>query len=121
MQTLTHLIGLYGQAAAAIAAAWPWFWPLVGAVLGAVVGSFLNCARYRVPRGLSLRHPPSHCPSCQTVLGVPDLVPILSYLALRGRCRHCGASIGVASMWLEVACALVGACLVAAFQRSLMS
>lgn len=110
------LITLYTDGAAAIAAAWPWFWPLVGAVFGAVMGSFLNCARYRLPHGLSLRQPPSHCPSCKTVLRVPDLVPVLSYLALRGRCRHCGVHIGSASLWLEVACAALGAGLVLALQ-----
>lgn len=98
----------------AITVAWPWFWPLIGAVFGAVAGSFLNCARYRVPRGLSLRRPPSMCPSCKTRLGVPDLVPVLSFLALRGRCRHCRAPIGPASLWVELACALTGALLVVA-------
>lgn len=117
---LNTLGAFYGEAAAAIAAAWPWFWPGLGAVLGAVMGSFLNCARYRVPRGLSLRQPPSHCPSCRTVLGVPDLVPIISYLALRGRCRHCSAVIGCASLWLECACAVLGASAVAALQSLLM-
>ncbi len=119
MELLHQLVMLYTSGAAAIAAAWPWFWPLVGGMFGAVLGSFLNCARYRVPRGLSLRHPPSHCPSCQTVLGVPDLVPILSFLALRGRCRHCGVTIGTASLWLEVACAMLGAALVAVAQAGL--
>lgn len=86
-----------------IAHHWPWFWPVVIAVLGAVFGSFANCALHRVPRGMSLRLPPSHCPSCQTVLGVPDLVPIFSWLALRGKCRHCKAAIPARSLWVEVA------------------
>jgi leader peptidase (prepilin peptidase) / N-methyltransferase len=116
MEILGQLMTLYVNGAAAIAAAWPWFWPLVGGVFGAVFGSFLNCARYRVPHGISLRQPPSHCPSCKTVLGVPDLVPILSFLALRGRCRHCGITIGTTSLWIEVACAALGAALVMAFQ-----
>lgn len=121
MDLLARVPGLYLEAVTAIATTWPWFWPLVGAMLGAVLGSFLNCARYRVPRGLSLRHPPSHCPSCRTVLGVPDLVPILSYLALRGRCRHCGGTIGPASLWVEVVCALLAAALVVVLQAKLMS
>lgn len=97
------------QAATAIAQQWPWFWPLVGGVLGSVMGSFFGCALYRLPRGMSLRHPPSICPSCQTVLKVPDLVPIVSYLALRGRCRHCRTSIGSGTLWIEIACATLGA------------
>lgn len=117
MEFLTGLVTLYVTGAAAIAAAWPWFWPLVGGMLGAVFGSFLNCARYRVPRGLSLRHPPSHCPSCKTVLGVPDLVPILSFLALSGRCRHCGVRIGSTSLWIEIICAILAATCVVVLQR----
>lgn len=109
------------EAVITIARHWPWFWPVVGGVLGAVVGSFLNCARWRVPRKISLRHPPSMCPSCKTRLGVPDLIPILSYLALRGRCRHCGAGIGSTSLWLEVTCTLAAAALVAVMQSCLLS
>jgi leader peptidase (prepilin peptidase)/N-methyltransferase len=93
----------------AIHMAWPWFWPLVGAVLGGVMGSFLGCVAYRLPRGLSLRHPPSVCMSCHTRLTAPDLVPILSWLFLWGKCRHCGAHIPVSALILEIACALVGA------------
>lgn len=103
---------MLGQAFALIAQQWPWFWPLWGGVLGAVLGSFLNCARYRLPRGESLRHPPSRCPSCQTVLGVPDLVPVFSYVVLRGRCRHCKAGIPLSSLVIEVVCAAAGATLV---------
>lgn len=60
---------------------------------GAALGSFLNVVIDRLPAGRSLLSPPSHCDSCQRRLGVLELVPILSYLALRGRCRHCGAAI----------------------------
>jgi leader peptidase (prepilin peptidase)/N-methyltransferase len=64
-------------------------WILVGA-LGATIGSFLNVVIYRLPQRQSLVFPPSHCFSCGERLRVPDLVPVLSYLLLRGRCRHCG-------------------------------
>ena len=111
MELLRQLGTLYAESAAAIAAAWPWFWPLVGAGVGAVFGSFLTCMGYRLPRRIPLRRPPSHCPACRTVLGVPDLVPVLSFVALRGRCRHCGAPIGPASLVVEVLCALAGAAL----------
>lgn len=109
------------EAASAIARHWPWFWPLAGAALGAVLGSFLNCARWRLPRKISLRHPPSMCPSCQTRLGIPDLVPIFSYLALRGRCRHCGVTIGAASLWLEVFTTLFAALAILLLQRHLLA
>lgn len=105
----------FALAAAALAHHWPWFWPLVGAVFGAVFGSFLTCARYRLPRGLSLRHPPSACDSCGHVLGIPDLVPVFSYLALRGRCRFCSASIGWRNTAIEIACSALGAALVWVF------
>jgi len=67
-------------------------WVLV-LVLGACVGSFLNVVVYRLPQGLSLLYPGSHCPSCKTPLGPTENIPILGWLLLRGRCRHCGAQI----------------------------
>lgn len=95
---------MVGEAIAALHQHWPWFWPLWAGVLGGVLGSFLSCVWYRLPRGLSLRQPPSACPSCQTQLGVIDLVPVLSWLWLKGRCRHCRAVIPWRTLVLEVAC-----------------
>jgi leader peptidase (prepilin peptidase)/N-methyltransferase len=66
---------------------------LVCAAFGLLVGSFLNVVIYRVPRGESVVRPPSHCPGCDRRLTARDLVPILSWLALRGRCRTCAAPI----------------------------
>lgn len=80
-----------------------WTW-VVGFWLGAVVGSFLNAVVYRLPRGLSLAEPTfSFCPSCKHRLTIPDLVPILSWVFLRGRCRHCRAPIGARYMAVELA------------------
>ena len=62
-------------------------------LFGAVIGSFLNVVIYRLPRGQSLVRPGSACPACGHGLGVPDLVPILSYIFLRARCRYCRAAI----------------------------
>jgi leader peptidase (prepilin peptidase)/N-methyltransferase len=62
-------------------------------VLGASVGSFLNVCIYRMPRGESVVAPPSHCPKCNTRLQAADLVPLLSQVLLRARCRYCGARI----------------------------
>ena len=61
--------------------------------MGASLGSFVNVVADRLPAGGSLVRPPSHCPVCHTHLRPLDLVPILSYLWLRGRCRYCGAVI----------------------------
>jgi leader peptidase (prepilin peptidase)/N-methyltransferase len=62
-------------------------------ILGANVGSFLNVCIYRLPRGESVATPPSHCPRCDTRLRAVDLVPLLSQVLLRARCRYCGAPI----------------------------
>ncbi|TYT20970.1 prepilin peptidase [Dictyoglomus thermophilum] len=62
-------------------------------LLGSAVGSFLNVVIYRLPRRESIIFPPSHCPSCGHKLSAKDLIPILSYILLKGRCRYCGARI----------------------------
>lgn len=75
-------------------------------VLGACIGSFLNVVVYRLPRGLSVWHPPSHCPHCHTRLRPWDNVPVLGWLWLRGRCRYCGAGIAPRYPLVEAATAL---------------
>jgi len=65
------------------------------AVLGLCVGSFLNMCIDRLPRSGSIVSPPSHCDSCHSRIKPLDLVPVISYLVLRGRCRYCGATIPV--------------------------
>ena len=67
---------------------------LVGG-LGLLVGSFLNVVIYRLPRGESLLHPPSHCPGCREPVRWFDNVPLLSFCVLRGRCRHCRQPISL--------------------------
>jgi leader peptidase (prepilin peptidase)/N-methyltransferase len=63
------------------------------AVLGAAVGSFLNVCIARLPRSESVVSPRSRCPDCSARIAWYDNVPVLSWLLLRGRCRHCGARI----------------------------
>jgi leader peptidase (prepilin peptidase)/N-methyltransferase len=60
---------------------------------GLLVGSFLNVVAYRVPRHLSIVHPPSHCTACNTRLTAVDMVPVLSWVVLRAHCRHCRAPV----------------------------
>jgi leader peptidase (prepilin peptidase) / N-methyltransferase len=80
--------------------AWTW---VVGFGLGAVFGSFLNVVIYRLPRGIPLGKPSkSFCPACKHPLGIPDLVPLLSWLFLRGKCRHCGQKVSSRYFWVEV-------------------
>lgn len=63
------------------------------AALGAIIGSFLNVVVWRLPRGESLVAPPSACPACGARIAPYDNVPVVSWVALRGRCRRCGAPI----------------------------
>ena len=60
---------------------------------GLVCGSFLNVCIYRLPREESIAFPPSHCISCKNRLRVKDLIPVLSFLFLKGKCRYCGEKI----------------------------
>jgi leader peptidase (prepilin peptidase)/N-methyltransferase len=84
---------------------------MLAAVVGAVFGSFLNVVAYRLPRGESLSRPRSRCPQCQTQIRAYDNVPVLSWLALRGRCRSCRAPISARYPLVEAVtgllCALV--------------
>ncbi|MDP3879830.1 MAG: prepilin peptidase [Dehalococcoidales bacterium] len=61
--------------------------------LGLAIGSFLNVCIDRLPRGQSIIRPPSYCAACYHKLGALDLIPVFSYLWLRGRCRYCRAPI----------------------------
>lgn len=85
----------------------------LAAVLGAVLGSFLNVVIHRLPLGESLVAPGSRCPSCRTPLAPYDNVPVVSWLVLRGRCRHCGAPISPRYPVVELVTALTFAAVVA--------
>ncbi len=63
------------------------------AILGAAVGSFLNVCIDRLPRRQSMLRPASHCDGCRVSLRWMELLPIISFLVLRGRCRYCQVSI----------------------------
>ncbi len=76
-------------------------------LVGASIGSFLNVIIYRLPRGKSLVFPPSHCLSCGARLTFIDLIPVFSYLLLRGRCRHCGKHFSARYMLVEAATGLL--------------
>jgi leader peptidase (prepilin peptidase) / N-methyltransferase len=76
-------------------------------LLGLAIGSFLNVAVHRLPAGLSVVRPRSRCPSCQQPIAWYDNVPVLSWIALRGRCRHCRLAISVQYPIVEFATALI--------------
>ena len=79
-------------------------------IIGAAVGSFLNVVIHRVPRGQSIVSPPSSCPSCKTGIRWYHNIPIVSYLALRGRCANCNAPFSPRYLAVEV---ITGACALA--------
>jgi leader peptidase (prepilin peptidase)/N-methyltransferase len=91
----------------------------VAFVLGAVIGSFLNVCIVRWPEGLSVVRPPSRCPKCGRGVRWYENVPILSWLALRGRCAGCGLPISVVYPIVELLVALLWLGAVAAFGPSI--
>ena len=81
-------------------------------ILGACVGSFINCMAFRMVYGGSVLKGRSRCPQCDHTLGVLDLIPIVSWLLLRGRCRYCKAQVSPRYFLVEVCMALLFAALV---------
>ena len=77
---------------------------LLSALLGACIGSFLNVVAWRLPRQESGVRPGSHCPRCGTPLRWSENIPVLSWLLLRARCRHCGSGIAVRYPAVELLC-----------------
>ena len=97
------------------------FAPLVVSVcglLGLAVGSFLNVVIWRVPRKESIVAPRSKCPSCDTFIAPRDNVPVLSWLALRRKCRHCGSRISARYPLVELATGVLFVAIVARFAHS---
>lgn len=66
---------------------------VVAGVFGLLIGSFLNAWAYRLPLGISIAYGRSFCPACTTQIRAVDNIPLVSWIALRGRCRACGALI----------------------------
>jgi len=71
-------------------------------ILGLVIGSFLNVCIYRIPDHKSIVLPPSSCGHCHTHLKPIDLIPVISYMILKGRCRYCGAKIALRYPFVEL-------------------
>ncbi|HET9324749.1 MAG TPA: prepilin peptidase [Gaiellaceae bacterium] len=88
---------------------------LVSLAPGLALGSFLNVVAARVPRKVSIVRPASACMSCGTPIAARDNVPVVSWFALRGRCRHCGAAISPLYPAVELTTALLVAACVLAF------
>jgi leader peptidase (prepilin peptidase)/N-methyltransferase len=80
----------------------PWLlWTFTG-LFGLVIGSFLNVCIHRLPLRMSLSSPPSRCGACKTPVAWRDNVPVVSYLLLGGRCRHCRAGISIVYPLVEL-------------------
>ena len=73
-------------------------------IIGLVMGSFLNCAAYRIARKESFLKGRSRCTTCGHELGAADLIPVVSYIISRGRCRHCGDKISIRYPLTELLC-----------------
>lgn len=71
------------------------FTAFVAGIFGLIIGSFLNVVAHRIPTGGSVVSPPSACPSCGHAIRPKDNIPVVSWFALKGRCRDCGEPISV--------------------------
>lgn len=86
-----------------------WYWLIVFFIFGACVGSFYNVIVYRMPRGISLINPPSHCPLCKKPIPLYYNLPIVGWLWLRGKSACCKQPISVIYPIGESLCGLLGA------------
>ena len=93
------------------------FWSAVWFVLGCIVGSFLNVCIHRLPQGLSIVSPPSHCPHCQYSIPWYLNIPLVTWLWLRGRCRNCGAPISLRYFLVELLAGVAFVCCWMAFGK----
>jgi leader peptidase (prepilin peptidase) / N-methyltransferase len=84
-----------------------WFLAAGFFCFGLIFGSFLNVCIYRLPRGLSVVSPRSACPECHAPIAALDNIPVISWMVLRGRCRHCRARITARYAVVELVCALL--------------
>lgn len=81
---------------------------MLGGLLGASIASFAQLVCDRLPRRESIVVPASHCTACQHRLWPHDLIPVISWLLLGGKCRYCKAAIPPSSLYVELAGAVLG-------------
>src|SRR4030043_1879018 len=83
-----------------------YMWQVMAVIVGAMIRSFLNVCIHRLPKEESIVRPGSHCPKCKTQIRFYDNIPLLSYLLLGGKCRHCKAPISIQYPIVEAITAL---------------
>lgn len=69
------------------------YFTIISFIMGTIFGSFYNVCIYRIPNKQSVANPPSHCYKCENRLKPIDLIPILSWIFLKGKCRYCGTKV----------------------------
>lgn len=79
-------------------------------IIGTLFGSFFTLAIYRIPKKQDILYTHSYCPNCNHKLGFLELIPIISYLGLKGKCAHCGQKIRIRYLILEILSGLVFLC-----------
>ena len=91
----------------------------ISTLLGLCIGSFLNVIIYRVPRGKGIVFTRSSCPSCERKLQPFDLIPLISWFFLKGKCRFCKTKIGFIYPFVEILTGLTFIlCLLSAYRES---
>ena len=88
----------------------PYLIEIYVSIFGLFIGSFLNVCIHRLPVSASIVHPRSMCPSCGSMIRFYDNIPVISYLFLKGRCRHCSAAISLRYPLVEIISALFAFC-----------
>ncbi len=76
-------------------------------IIGTIFGSFYNVVGLRLPKGQSIVSPPSHCPNCNNRLTSLELIPIISYVIQKGKCKHCNKKISIVYPVFEIVCGLL--------------
>lgn len=79
-------------------------------ILGLLIGSFLNVCIYRIPREESISYPPSHCTNCSSRIKWYDLIPVVSFIFLKGKCRNCSEKISIKYPVIELVTGILFVC-----------
>ena len=93
----------------------------MASIIGAVFGSFLNCTAYRIVHGENFTKGRSHCTSCGHELSTLDLIPVLSWVFLKGKCRYCGKKVSVRYPLTELFFSVMAVCCLLKFDLTVLA